>query len=33
MQYWMNNTFSDDSLGIGTNLGLIGPTICLQVAY
>jgi hypothetical protein len=33
MQYWMNPTFSDDSLGIGTNLGLIGPTICLQVAY
>jgi hypothetical protein len=33
MQYWMNPTFSDDSLGIGTNLGLIGPTLCLQVAY
>lgn len=33
MQYWMNPTLSDDSLGIGTNLGLIGPTICLQVGY
>jgi len=33
MQYWMNNTFSDDSLGIGTNLGLIGPTIGLQVGF
>jgi len=32
-QYWMNNTFSDDTYGIGTNLGLIGPTIGLLLAY
>jgi hypothetical protein len=32
-QYWMNNTFSDDTYGIGTNLGLIGPTIGLLIGY
>lgn len=32
-QYWMNNTFSDDALGIGTNLGLIGPTVGLLLCY
>jgi hypothetical protein len=32
-QYWMNNTLSDDSYGIGTNLGLIGPTIGLLLCY
>lgn len=32
-QYWMNSTLSDDVYGIGTNLGLIGPTVGLQVAY
>jgi len=32
MQYRINPAFSDDSFGIGTNLGLIGPPICLQVA-
>lgn len=32
-QYWMNNTLSDDAYGIGTNLGLIGPTIGLLICY
>lgn len=32
-QYWMNNTLSDDVYGIGTNLGLIGPTIGLLICY
>lgn len=32
-QYWMNSTLSDDVYGIGTNLGLIGPTVGLQIAY
>lgn len=32
-QYWMNNTLSDDVYGIGTNLGLIGPTIGLLLSY
>ena len=32
-QYWMNNTLSDDVYGIGTNLGLIGPTIGLLISY
>lgn len=32
-QYWMNPTLSDDVYGIGTNLGLIGPTVGLQIAY
>lgn len=32
-QYWMNSTLSDDTYGIGTNLGLIGPTIGLLIGY
>jgi len=32
-QYWMNSTLSDDTYGIGTNLGLIGPTIGLLICY
>jgi hypothetical protein len=32
-QYWMNNTLSDDAYGIGTNLGLMGPTIGLLLSY
>ncbi|MCA9035557.1 MAG: hypothetical protein KDA91_10520 [Planctomycetaceae bacterium] len=32
-QYWMNNTFSDDALGIGTNIGFMGPTIAAELRY
>lgn len=32
-QYWMNSTLSDDTYGIGTNLGLIGPTVGLLLCY
>lgn len=32
-QYWMNSTLSDDTYGIGTNLGLFGPTIGLLLCY
>lgn len=32
-QYWVNSTFSDDALGIGSNLNLTGPTISAQIDY
>lgn len=32
-QYWMNNTLSNDAYGIGTNLGLMGPTVGLQICF
>jgi len=32
-QYWMNSTLSDNTYGIGTNLGLIGPTIGFLLSY
>lgn len=32
-QYWMNNTLSDDVYGIGSNLGLSGPAVALELKY
>jgi len=32
-QYWMNNVFEDDVYGIGTNLGLTGPTLGLVIRF
>lgn len=32
-QYWMNSTLSDDVYGVGTNLGLIGPTVGLLLCF
>lgn len=32
-QYWVNSTFSDDALGIGSNLNLTGPTISAEIDY
>ena len=32
-QYWMNNTLSDDVYGIGSNLGLTGPTVAVELKY
>ena len=32
-QYWMNDTLADDALGIGSNLGLMGPTIAAELRF
>ncbi len=32
-QYWMNSTLADDFYGVGSNLGLSGPTIALEFKY
>lgn len=32
-QYWLNNTLSDDVYGIGSNLGLTGPTVAVELKY
>lgn len=32
-QYWANSTFSDDALGIGSNLNLTGPSVSAQIEY
>ena len=32
-QYWMSDTLADDSLGIGSNLGFMGPTIAVEFRY
>lgn len=32
-QFWLNETISDDVYGIGTNLGLSGPSVALELRY
>ena len=32
-QYWMNDTLADDAMGIGSNLGLMGPTIAAELRF
>jgi Legionella pneumophila major outer membrane protein precursor len=32
-QVWMNDTFADDVYGIGSNLGLMGPTLAAEFRY
>ena len=32
-QFWMNDTFADDSYGIGSNLSLTGPMVSAEVSY
>ncbi len=32
-QYWMNSTLADDFYGIGSNLGMTGPTIAAELRY
>ena len=32
-QYWVSSTLSDDVMGIGSNLGLTGPTLAVELKY
>lgn len=32
-QFWLNETFSDDSFGIGSNLSLTGPMVSAEVSF
>lgn len=32
-QYWLNSTLEDDFYGIGSNLGLSGPTIAVELKF
>jgi hypothetical protein len=32
-QYWMNSTLEDDFYGIGSNLGLSGPTVAVELKF
>lgn len=32
-QLWMSDTLSDDFFGIGSNLGLMGPTVAVEFRY
>ena len=32
-QYWMSETLSDDTFGISSNLGFMGPTIAAELRY
>lgn len=32
-QFWLNETISDDVYGIGTNLGLSGPSVAVEIRY
>ncbi|MCP4788372.1 MAG: hypothetical protein GY878_33095 [Fuerstiella sp.] len=32
-QFWLNETFSDDSFGIGSNLSLTGPMVSAELSF
>ena len=32
-QFWLNETFSDDSFGIGSNLSLTGPMVSAEISF
>lgn len=32
-QFWLNDTYSDDSYGIGSNLSVTGPMVSAELTY